>query len=98
MRHHLQFIRLVFVAVVLFSLSAVVAGQEVSGSISGTVKDSMGAAVAGAPATLPDTQKKVVARTLTTNDEGAFSAPDMQSGVYDIAVESPNFKKHIEKG
>lgn len=98
MRHHLQFIRAVFVAVVLFSLAAMVAGQEVSGSISGTVKDAMGAAVAGATVTITDTQKKAVVRTLTTNDEGVFSAPDMPSALYDIAVEAPNFKRHIEKG
>ena len=45
MRHHLQFIRAVFTAVVLFSLAAVAAGQEVSGSISGKIKDANGADV-----------------------------------------------------
>jgi hypothetical protein len=98
MRHHLQFIRAVFTAVVLFSLAAVAAGQEVSGSISGKIKDANGAAVAGATVTITDSAKKIVARTVTTDDDGVFSAENMATSLFDITVEAPNFKKHIEKG
>jgi hypothetical protein len=96
MRHHLQFLRLVFVAIALFSFAVVASAQEISGSINGTVKDSTGAAVAGATVTVTDAQKKIVVRTATTDNNGAFSAPDLTSAVYDITVEAPNFKKHIE--
>src|SRR6266404_1414242 len=96
MRHHLQSIRLVFVAIALFSFAAVAPAQEITGSINGTVKDSTGASVAGATVTVTDAQKKVVVRTVTTDDNGSFSAPDLTSAVYDITVEAPNFKKHIE--
>ncbi|MDX6383100.1 MAG: hypothetical protein QOK48_673 [Blastocatellia bacterium] len=98
MRHHLQFIRAVFTAVVLFSLAAVAAGQEVSGSISGKIKDANGAAVAGATVTITDSAKKIVARTVTTDDDGVFSAENLATSLFDITVEAPNFKKHIEKG
>src|SRR6478672_6498334 len=98
MRHHLQFIRAVFVAVLLFSLAAVAAAQEVSGSISGKVRDANGAAVAGATVTITDSAKKIVARTVTTDDNGVFSAENMATSLFDITVEAPNFKKHIEKG
>ena len=96
MRHHLQFLRVVFAALVLFSFVAGASAQEINGSISGTVKDSNGAAVAGATVTVTDAAKKVVVRTATTDDNGAFSAPDLPSAVYDITVEAPNFKKHVE--
>jgi len=96
MRHHLQFLRVVFVAIALFSFAAVALAQEISGSISGTVKDANGAAVAGATVTITDAQKKTVVRTVTTDDAGTFSAPDLTSAVYDITVEAPNFKKHVE--
>lgn len=96
MRHHFQFLRVVFVALALFGFAAIASAQEINGSISGTVKDSNGAAVAGATVTITDAEKKVVLRTVTTDDNGSYSAPDLQSGYYDIAVEAPNFKKHIE--
>lgn len=96
MRHHHQFLRVVFAALALFSFVAVASAQEINGSINGMVKDPNGAAVAGATVTITDAEKKVVARTVTTDDNGAFSAPDLPSGTYDIAVEAPNFKKHIE--
>src|SRR5260370_28547628 len=96
MRHHLQFLRVVFVAIALFSFAVVASAQEITGSISGTVKDPNGAAVAGATVTITDAQKKTVVRTATTDDSGTFSAPDLTSAVYDITVEAPNFKKHVE--
>jgi hypothetical protein len=96
MRHHHQFLRVVFAALALFSFVFVASAQEITGSINGMVKDPNGAAVAGATVTITDAEKKVVARTVTTDDSGAFSAPDLPSGSYDIAVEAPNFKKHIE--
>src|SRR6266508_2293406 len=96
MRHHFQFLRFVFAALALFSFMAVASAQEVTGSIGGTVKDPNGAAVAGATVTITDTEKKVVARTVTTDDNGAFSAPNLPSAFYDVTVEASSFKKHIE--
>ncbi len=96
MRHHHQFLRVVFAALALFSFVAVASAQEITGSINGTVKDPNGAAVAGATVTITDAAKKVVVRTATTDDNGAFSAPDLPSAVYDISVEAPHFKKHVE--
>lgn len=94
MRHH--FLRVVFVALALGSFAAIASAQEITGSISGTVKDPNGAAVAGATVTITDTEKKAVVRTATTNDDGAFNASDLASGTYSVTVEAPNFKKHIE--
>jgi len=58
MRHHLQFLRLVFAAIALFSFMAVASAQEITGSVSGTVKDPNGGSVAGATVTITDAHKK----------------------------------------
>jgi hypothetical protein len=80
----------------LLSLTATTWAQEITGSISGTVKDAAGSAVGGATVTITDSDKKVVLRTITTGDDGEFSAALVPVAFYDITVEAPNFKKHVE--
>jgi hypothetical protein len=92
----LAFQMILLALALLLSVSALAFGQEITGSINGTVKDSTGAAVKGATVTITDSAQKVVARTIVTDDEGQFSAPNLPSANYDVAVEAPNFKKHIE--
>src|SRR6266513_4987076 len=97
MRHQLQFLRVVFVAIaIFFGLTGIAVAQEITGSIVGTVKDSNGAAVAGATVTVTDSGTKLVVRTVQTNDEGQFTARHLSVTKYDVAVEATNFKKHIE--
>ena len=96
MRHHLQFLRVVFVALALLSLAVVATGQEITGSIVGTVKDPNGAVIKGAAVTITDSEKKQVVRTASTDDDGTFTANDLHVGLYDVSVEAPNFKRHIE--
>lgn len=97
MKQHLHItLRLLMAAALLLSLSAVAFAQEITGSVNGTVKDSVGAAVKGATVTITDSEKKVVVRTMSTNDDGEFSAPQLRVAFYDITVEAPNFKKHVE--
>jgi Carboxypeptidase regulatory-like domain len=97
MKHHLRTaLRLLFLTALLLALSAVASAQEVTGSVVGTVKDSSGASVAGATVTITDADKKVVARTVQTNDVGEFSAPNLTPGFYDVSIEAAGFKKHVE--
>jgi hypothetical protein len=70
--------------------------QEITGSIAGTVKDASGAAVKGATVTITDSDKKSLVRTFSTNDDGEFSASLLPVAYYDITVEAPNFKKHVD--
>ena len=99
MRHHLQItLRAIFLFVLCLTLSGIAFGQEITGSIVGSVKDSSGAAVSGAPVTITDSGTKIIARTTTSNDEGQFSARNLTSALYDITVEAPNFKKHLSTG
>jgi len=72
--------------------------QDITGSITGLVKDNNGAAVSGATVTIRDTDKNVVARTLTTNSDGAYSATLLLTGHYSVTVEAPNFKTFTKGG
>lgn len=85
-------ISLIALAVFVFSAASVVFGQSVTSRVSGTVRDSQGAIVAGASVTLIDTKTKDE-KTTTTNDEGAFNIVDVRPGLYVLAVEQKNFKK-----
>ena len=89
--------RLLILAIaLLLSLSATALAQEISGNLGGTVKDAVGAAVKGATVTITDVGQQLVVRTTTTDDNGQFSAPNLPATYYDVAVESPGFKKHVE--
>src|SRR5688572_14129592 len=71
-------------------------GQEITGSITGSVKDSNGAGVPGATVTVSDPSKNdQVVRTVTTNDDGTFSVPNVQISTYTITVEAAGFKKSV---
>ena len=66
-------------------------------SLTGSVKDPSGAAVAGAQVTVANAEKGVT-RELTTNSDGAYSAPALPIGSYDLTVTASGFKKYAAKG
>ena len=81
-----------------FSLLFVVAasmlyGQTSSGTLTGTVLDSSGAVIAGAEVRIIGTETGDVARTLTTNDLGYFTAPLLRPSIYTVEVTFSGFKK-----
>src|SRR5215471_11579127 len=96
MRQHKEFVRIVFLVLALFAIGSTASAQEITGGLTGSVKDQAGAAVKGATVTITDPAKKQVVRTLTTDDNGVYSAGDLHAGAYDVTVEAPGFKKHIE--
>src|SRR5690349_8203387 len=80
----------------LFVMAIPAHAQDITGTITGIVRDPNGAAVAGATVTVKDLTKDVVARTLTTNEEGAYVAPLLQAGRYSVTVEAAGFKKYTQ--
>lgn len=76
------------------SLTAI--GQEITGNIVGTVRDANGAGVPNATVKISDSAKNVVVRTLQTNDDGEFAAPNLPVSVYVVSVEAPNFKRSVQ--
>src|SRR5437660_4182777 len=71
------------------------AAQETTGSISGTVTDSSGAAVAGAKVTIKSLDKNVVVRTLTVEASGQYLAAYLPVGRYEVLVKAANFKNSM---
>lgn len=77
-------------------LSGLALGQEITGTIVGTVKDSSGGVVPGATVRITDPSKgDIVVRTITTNNDGEFRAPSLTVSTYNITVEMANFKKAV---
>jgi Carboxypeptidase regulatory-like domain/TonB-dependent Receptor Plug Domain len=66
-------------------------GQSVTGTITGTVADASGGAVAGASVMLTNERTSDV-RTATTGDNGDFQFVAVQPGVYTIRIEARGFR------
>jgi hypothetical protein len=74
------------IATVTLSLS-----QTNTGRILGTVSDSTGAAIKGATVTLTDVARGTT-RVLTTDDAGAYTAPNLIPSTYKVRAEASGFK------
>src|SRR4029077_17110361 len=61
------------------------------GRILGTVVDQSGGVVSGATVTIID-KDRGVARTLTTDEAGAYNAPTLIPGTYTVRAEAKGFK------
>src|SRR3984893_12922345 len=75
----------------LLLLSLPAYSQGSAGRILGTITDSNGGAIAGATVTVLDVQRGTT-RTLTTDESGAYNAPNLIPGTYKVRVEFKGFK------
>src|ERR1700678_2447313 len=80
----------IFMPVALFS-------QEFRGTISGSVKDPSGAAIAGAKITVTETNTGTKVRTVS-DAAGQYTAPYLQPGDYQIAADLQGFKQALRQG
>jgi len=74
------------------------AQSATSGSISGTITDTTGAAVPGATVVLSNTDRGQDLRTLQTNATGFYTATSLPLGTYTIKVSAPGFKTDTVTG
>jgi hypothetical protein len=72
------------------------AAQMTGGTISGAVTDSTQAVVPDAEVTIVN-QATGVSRTVSTNDKGFFTAPNLVSGRYDVTVSRAGFTTAVRK-
>ncbi len=77
---------------VFTSVFAFAQGGDV-GSIVGSVSDKSGGALSGATVTVLDTQRGVT-RTLTADDAGQYSAPNLTPGTYTVRAEFKGFQTY----
>jgi D-alanine-D-alanine ligase-like ATP-grasp enzyme len=71
--------------------------QTFRGIILGTVTDSSGGSVPGATVTIKNVDTGLT-RTLTTSDDGSYSAPELPIGNYSVTVEKAGFKTGLITG
>lgn len=80
-----------------FLLGAILHAQEFRSTISGSVTDPQGAAIAGVK--LSGVQAETGARTETaTTGEGLYTLPFLVPGTYTLFIQAPGFKGYERKG
>jgi hypothetical protein len=91
MKNSLRFVCWVVVSLALaFTGAQGVPAQEVTATVTGTVSDSSGAAVAGAVVNVKSVERGVV-YSATTNDVGLYRVPQLPVGNYEVRVEKAGF-------
>ncbi|MDX2270146.1 MAG: carboxypeptidase regulatory-like domain-containing protein [Bryobacter sp.] len=73
-------------------MSSLLLAQSDNSNISGIVKDSSGAVVAGAKVNIRN-EDTSFSRDITTNQSGFYIATNLGPGYYTVTVEAPGFKK-----
>jgi hypothetical protein len=78
-------------------LPALLRAQEFRATLSGSVTDRQGAAIAKAKVIATETQTRDKSETLTETT-GEYTIPFLKPGAYQITVEAPGFKKAVRQG
>lgn len=81
---------------VLIFVCAIAYAQTDRGSLSGSVKDSAGAAVPGAKVTVRNEDTNI-SQTSTSNSVGLFDFENLNPGKYELSISSSGFKSFVQK-
>ncbi|MFN9741996.1 MAG: carboxypeptidase-like regulatory domain-containing protein, partial [Acidobacteriota bacterium] len=84
-------------ALSIMLLCGTVYAQRGRGTVLGAVTDASGAVVPGATVTVTNTGTNV-ATAVITNEDGNYTAPNLQVGSYTVAVTKDGFKKALRSG
>jgi hypothetical protein len=88
----------VCVALTLAVLASQPVRAQVAGAnLSGSVTDASGAAVPNANISIKNTATGI-ARDITTDSDGFYSAPNLLPGIYDVTVSAPGFSTSVQTG
>jgi hypothetical protein len=85
---------------VLFLITTTVApaaAQLTTGTIRGVVRDDTGGALPGTEIVITNVDTGIT-RSLTTNEQGLFEAPNLQIGTYEVAATLSGFRKAARTG
>ena len=86
----------VWISLAILSSAHFANAQVSTGSISGQVKDSSGAAIPSATITATNRGTGLV-RTAQSAEDGRYKLPAIPSGVYDVKAEAPAFKPELQQ-
>ncbi len=89
--------RLLAVALVVLLACVSSFSQANLGRIAGTITDQTGGAMSGVTVTVTDTERGV-SRALTTDEAGAYNAPNLTPGSYTVRAEAKGFKTAARAG
>jgi hypothetical protein len=94
-----KFVKLSFALFLMLAMSAMAMAQSeaTTGRITGTVKDSQGAAVPNASVTVSNAANGF-SQTMTTNENGEFNAVQLRPGDYTVEVTATGFGKSTQTG
>ena len=84
-------------AVLIFSLTALVSAQTGTASLRGTVTDSSGATVSNAKVTLLN-RERGFERTINSGTAGGYEFLQVPPGTYQLTVEMSGFQRHEQTG
>lgn len=90
----LQRYSLFFWLAMLLMLPVFTVAQSTNGNIVGTVTDANGAALPNTSITITNTQTNAF-RTIVSDSEGSYNAPNLPIGNYQIVAELPGFKRSV---
>ena len=85
-----SFASIIGALLILLALSSSASAQVTGGTISGTVTDPSSAAIPGATVIILN-RAKGETRTVTTNDKGFYTVPNLVSGNYDVTTSATGF-------
>src|ERR1700731_2734244 len=77
--------------------ACLVSAQVTTGTISGIVQDQSGAAIAGVEVTVKNVDTGI-ARTLTSDPGGRYTAPDLPLGNYEVQAQHSGFQTEVRSG
>jgi hypothetical protein len=86
--------KLRFVLICIFLMSAMLVGQTFRGTILGTVTDPSGLVVAGATVKVRNVATGLE-RNTTTSGDGSYSIPELPIGSFTVAISQPGFQTSI---
>jgi len=85
------------IAVLVLVSSSIASAQVITGSISGTVADETGAVLPGVEVTINNLDTGL-SRTAISDDRGAYRAPSLPVGPYEVRAELAGFQTVIRTG
>jgi Carboxypeptidase regulatory-like domain/TonB-dependent Receptor Plug Domain len=84
-------------ALVLMSMSAIGAAQELQATLTGTVSDPSGALVAGATVVVHNEDSGADVRSVATSSSGNFNITNLPAGRYTVTVNEAGFQTFVTK-
>ena len=88
---------LIFLAGIALSVPLLSFGQITTATMSGTVRDSSDAVIPGADITIHNVGTGI-SRTVQSDAQGRYVAPDLSVGSYELRVEAAGFQKEVQTG